>query len=100
MRLACSAVSFWCAIVPSILAAERLGQDAPVQRLGRGEVEQPGQRRCDVDRADAPAIGAAPYSWAPLYQRHVRVKHCRLGVLCNWLVLIAPVGVVYGLGVV
>src|SRR2546430_12631804 len=59
MRRSWSAVSLGGGIVLSILPAERLGQDAPVQRLGGGEVEQPGQGRCDVHRADAPAIDAA-----------------------------------------
>src|SRR5438874_3907536 len=90
MRRSWSAVSLGGGIVLSILAAERLGQDAPVQRLGGGEVEQPGQGRCDVDRADAPLIGAASDPGTPQDQRHVRIQLGRLTVHRDRRIRVAP----------
>src|SRR5260370_19499956 len=80
MRRSWSAVSLGGGIVPSILRAERFGQDPSVQRLGGSEVEQPRQGRRDVDGADAPGIYAASDPRAPQDEWDMRVELRRLPV--------------------
>src|SRR2546426_10273368 len=74
MRRSWSAVSFGGGIVPSILRAERFAQDASVERLGGGELEQPRQGRRDVPGTDPPGIYAASDPRAPQNERDKRVQ--------------------------
>src|SRR5260221_451151 len=64
MRRSWSAVSFGGGIVPSILRAERFGQDASVQRLGGGGGEPAGQCRGDVPGVYPPTGTPPPARWA------------------------------------